>query len=162
MPAHSFAAMFQSLILPVGSSDIDGPDFIVLPWGGKVVENFRRRTQLAKRAAKSDSLLSCLRFRACDALGFFTPAADEDWQAALDEIHIENNILATDQTPRFFLRRWGSFRVRMPDPPRLSFYPDGSIFLSGPVGLSSIRWETSCGLRIGRNGSLESVEKEEG
>ncbi len=154
--------MFQSLILPVGSSDIDGPDFIVLPWGGKVVENFRRRTQLAKRAAKSDSLLSCLRFRACDALGFFTPAADEDWQAALDEIHIENNILATDQTPRFFLRRWGSFRVRMPDPPRLSFYPDGSIFLSGPVGLSSIRWETSCGLRIGRNGSLESVEKEEG
>lgn len=154
--------MFQSLILPVGSSDIDGPDFIVLPWGGKVVELFRRRTLAAKRLSKADPHLSCLRFRATEALSFFTPGDDTEWQDALDEIHVENNILATDQTPRFFLRRWEAFRVRMPDPPRISFYPDGTIFLSGPIGLSSTRWETSCGISIGRNGMIESVEKEEG
>jgi hypothetical protein len=154
--------MFKSLILPVGSSDIDGPDFIVLPWGGGVVDLFRKRTQAAKRLAKVDGQLTCLRFRAADALGFFTPAEDQEWREALDAIHVDNSILATDLTPRFYLRRWEPFRVRMPDPPRLSFYPDGSVFLSGPIGLSSIRWETSCGLRVGRGGALESVEKQEG
>ena len=65
----------------------------------------------------------------------------------------------TDQTYDYVEQ---NFRVRMPDPPRISFYPDGTIFLSGPIGLSSTRWETSCGISIGRNGMIESVEKEEG
>lgn len=153
--------MFKSIILPVGSSDIDGPDFILLPWGEDTLATFQKRVQTAKRVAKADDQLTCLRFLAKDAIGFFTPAEDGQWLEKLDSMHVENNVLCAKETPRFFQRRWEAFRIPMPDPPRVSFYPDGSIFLSGPIGLSSTRWETSCGLRISRSGELESVAKED-
>lgn len=154
--------MHRSLIFPVGSSDIDGPDFIILPWGEEIQNRFRRRAQAAKRLAANDEFLSCLRFRAADGLGFFTPAEDGEWQERLESIHVENSVLPCQRTPRFFLRRWEGFRVKMPDPPRISFYPDGTVFLSGPIGLSSTRWETSCGLRLGPRGAMESVPKNQG
>ncbi len=156
-----FALMFKSIILPVGSSDIDGPDFIVLPWDDSTLETFRRRAQAAARLAKTDDQLTCLRFLASNALGFFTPAEDGKWLEKLDTMHVENSMLATRETPKFFLKRWLAFKIPMPDPPRLSFYPNGTIFLSGPIGLSSTRWETSCGIRIGKSGQLQSVAKED-
>jgi hypothetical protein len=160
-PKNHPPAMFKSIILPVGSSDIDGPDFILLPWSEEKMELFRKRVQTAKRLAKADGMLTCLRFLAADAMGFFTPAEDGKWLEKLDTIHVENTMLCARETPKFFLRRWEGFRIIMPDPPRLSFYPDGSIFLSGPIGLSSTRWETSCGILISRTGELESVAKQD-
>lgn len=152
--------MFKSIILPVGSSDIDGPDFIVLPWDENTLDLFRKRVQAVKRMAKVDPKLTCFRFLAKDAIGFFTPAEDNNWLEKLDAMHVENSMLPVRETAKYFVRRWSEFKIPMPDRPRLSFYPDGGIFLSGPIGLSSIRWETSCGIRIGRNGQLESVAKE--
>lgn len=154
-----FSAMYKSIILPVGSSDIDGPDFIVIPWKDSTPALFRKRVQTAVRLAKADDQLTCLRFLAQDALGFFTPAEDGKWLEKLDTMHVENTLLATRETPSFFLKRWKAFKIPMPDPPRFSFYPDGGIFLSGPIGLSSTRWETSCGIRLGKNGQPESVAK---
>ena len=151
--------MFKSIILPVGSSDIDGPDFIVIPWTDSTPALFRKRVQTAARLAKADDQLTCLRFLAQDALGFFTPAEDGKWLEKLDTMHVENTLLATRETPSFFLKRWKAFKIPMPDPPRFSVYPDGGIFLSGPIGLSSTRWETSCGVRLGKNGQPEAIAK---
>jgi hypothetical protein len=151
--------MFKSIILPVGSSDIDGPDFIVIPWKDSTPALFRKRVQASMRLFKADDQLTCLRFLAKDAMGFFTPAEDGKWLEKLDTMHVENTLLATRETPSFFLKRWKAFKIPMPDPPRFSVYPDGGIFLSGPIGLSSTRWETSCGLRLGKNGQPESVPK---
>jgi len=152
--------MFKSILLPVGSSDIDGPDVVAIPWGEEEEALFRKRIATSKRIGNADPLNTCIRYLATDSVGFIVPPQENDWAHKLETIHVENTLLGTRHNVRYFLNRWKEHRVPMPDPARYSIYPDGSIFLSGPIGLSALRWETSCGIRLGKDGKLEAVHKD--
>ena len=152
--------MFTTILLPVGSTDIDGPDFIVLPWGGEIESLFQKRSEAAKAEKKADSNFASLRFRIPEAIGFYMPESDDEWLSRLEKMHIENGALGVDDTALHLLRRWESLRVKMPDPPRVSFYDDGSAFLSGPLGVSAHRWETSCGITFEECGKVKEAYKQ--
>jgi len=152
--------MFTSILLPVGSTDIDGPDFIVLPWSGEIETLFHKRSSAAQNEAQADGNFASLRFRLPEAIGFYMPETDDEWFGKLENMHVENTVLGVDQTALHLLRRWESLRVKMPDPPRVSFYNDGSAFLSGPLGVSAHRWETSCGLTFEESGKVAPAYKQ--
>jgi len=149
--------MLKSIILPVGTSDIDGPDVIVLPWGPEPAEIMRKRVRTVRRLAASDPALSCLRYRAAEVLGFSSPGDDGTWLDKVNQIHMDNVFLGTRHTAEYFKKRWKRSLVEMPDPPRISIYRDGTVYFSGPVGLSNLRWESSCGLTISSKGLLEKA-----
>ncbi len=151
--------MFKSILLPVGTSDIDGPDFIVIPWSPELAARLLKRVQAARRLHRADPELTCLRFKAAEALGFSTPGNDAKWDSLIEEMHVANDFLGTTHAPTYFLKRWRGVHLEMPDPPRLSVYPDGSMYYTGPIGLSNLRWETSCGLTLKSKGMVEKTEK---
>lgn len=151
--------MYRSILLPVGSSDFDGPDVIVIPWGADQAEAFRSRLSRVRAFAEEDEDLTCARFRDGEALAFTLPEDDSVWQARIDEMHAENSVLTVEEAPEYFAERWAAQRVSMPDPARVSVYSDGSVFLSGPIGLSSLRWETSCGLNLEESGFISPARK---
>lgn len=152
--------MYQSLILPVGSSDIDGPDFILVPWTEEKQEYFSKLSQTARELAEDNDNFTCLRYRAAEATGFFMPEEDDEWFAKLEKIHVDNTVCWTTESVEDLKTRWADQKVPLPDPPRISFYKDGSAFLSGPVAISSLRWETSCGLNVCDAGKLTPAYKQ--
>lgn len=151
--------MYRSILLPVGSSDIDGPDLIVIAWCTKRSEEYRRRLKAVQDLSADDQELTCARYRDDQALAFMMPEEDAVWLNRIEEMHAENNILAVEETPEYFAERWGAGRVPMPDPARVSIYPSAEIFFSGPIGLSSLRWETSCGLSLEDSGFVSPARK---
>ncbi|QQL44546.1 hypothetical protein [Sulfuriroseicoccus oceanibius] len=151
--------MYQSLILPVGSSDIDGPDFILVPWSEEKAAHFTKLSQTARELAEDNENFTCIRYRSPEAAGFFMPEEDDEWFAKLEKLHIDNTVAWATESADELKERWAKLRVPLPDPPRVSLYSDGSAFLSGPVAISSLRWETSCGINVCDTGKITPAYK---